>query len=52
MAADDQKMAALARSLARHLIAYARERRDEDGKAIKSLHTEICKTFREEDIAC
>lgn len=45
---NDQKMAEMARILARHLIAYARERREDDSKAIKSLHTEICKAFREE----
>ena len=46
---NDLKMAELARILARHLIAFARDRRDEDRKAIASLHTELCKAFREEE---
>ena len=48
MKEDDHGMAELARILARHLQAFARDRREDDRKAIREVHTEICKLYREE----
>jgi hypothetical protein len=45
---SDERMASLARELARTLHVYARERRDDDRKQIAQLHTDICAAYRTE----
>lgn len=38
-----------ARSLAEHLMAWAKERRDEDKKAIAVCNANLCRIKRDED---
>jgi hypothetical protein len=45
---SDERMVVTARELARYLILFARERRDEDRKRIAELQTELCTLYREE----
>lgn len=45
----EKKYIQAARSLATHLQAYARDRREDDKKAIPILHSELCRIKREED---
>lgn len=47
----EKRFAQAARSLAAHLIRYARERRDEEKKAIASSHIELARLYREEQAA-
>lgn len=44
----DKELAQAARSLAAHLIRYARDRREEDKKSIATSHTEIARIYRAE----
>lgn len=44
----EKRLAQAARSLASHLVVWARERRDEDKKAIAVCEMEICRIWREE----
>jgi len=45
---NDSYFAGIARELAQALIRFARERRDDDKKAIAALHTSLCAAYREE----
>lgn len=45
---DNAKMATIGRELAAALSQFARERRDDDKKAIARLHTELCAAWRAE----
>lgn len=44
----ERRYAQIARSLASHLVAYAKDRREEDNKATQALKTELCRVWREE----
>lgn len=47
-AAFDKRYTQAARSLADHLWKYARDRREEEKKAIAAAHTELARIRREE----
>lgn len=45
---SEKRIAQCARSLAEHLMAWARERRDEDKKAIAARQSELCRIYKSE----
>jgi hypothetical protein len=45
---SDETLANVARNLAKALITYARDRRDDDRKTIAALQTELCAEYRTE----
>jgi hypothetical protein len=45
---SEKLMAQCARALASHLIAWAKDRRDEDKKAIAAVQSELCALYRKE----
>lgn len=47
----EKRYSQLARSLAQHLISFAKDRKDEDGKMILANKSELCRVWREEQDA-
>lgn len=51
MSEMEKRYAQIARSLASHLVKFAKDRREEDNKAIQATKTELCRVWREEQDA-